>query len=180
MEQGLPVGRFGRRIAAFAPQLEDTITPDTISPVAPRSLDPATLATALAKVALDQKAFDVVILDMSSLVDYTDVFVLCTGRNRRHVAALAEAIRLAAKRDLAAPSLGTEGLPSARWVLVDFGSVVVHLFDEPLRAFYNLDGLWSDAPRLPVPEPPPAVDDADPETGESSEAELDGPDPRLA
>jgi ribosome-associated protein len=95
---------------------------------------------------------DIAILDMKDLVDYTDVFVLITGRNRRHVAALAEDLRTYAKAELGLRCEGIEGHTASRWVLVDFGSVVVHIFDEPLRAFYNLDGLWSDAPRLPVPE----------------------------
>lgn len=153
--------------------MEDTITSEPVAP-GPVSAGPVSTAAALAKVALDNKASDVAILDMGALVDYTDVFVLCTGRNRRHVAALAEAIRLAAKKELDLQCLGTEGLPSARWVLVDFGSVVVHLFDEPLRAFYNLDGLWSDAPRLPVPEASPDGPDGDPDT---SDAELEPPLP---
>lgn len=98
------------------------------------------------------------ILDMRGLVDYCDVFVLLTARNRRHVAALAEELRMHAKRELGLIPVGIEGLPAARWVLVDFGSVVVHLFDQPLRAFYNLDGLWMDAPRLPTPDTDPSAD----------------------
>lgn len=113
--------------------------------------DPVETATALCRVALAAKADDAAILDMRGLVDYCDVFVLLTARNRRHVAALAEELRLHAKRELGLQPVGIEGLPAARWVLVDFGSVVVHLFDQPLRGFYNLDGLWTDAPRLPVP-----------------------------
>lgn len=100
---------------------------------------------------------------MRKLVDYCDLFVICTARNRRHVQAVAEELRRLAKKDLDLPCVGIEGLTAARWVLVDFGAVVVHIFDEPLRAFYNLDGLWSDAPRLPVPEEPAEADDA---TGE--------------
>jgi ribosome-associated protein len=140
------------------------------------AIEPETIATALAKVGLDRKAFDVAILDMRNLVDYTDVFVLLTARNRRHVAAVAEEIRQHAKKQLQLPCLGVEGLTASRWVLLDFGTVVVHLFDEPLRAFYNLDGLWSDAPRLPVPESsgdePTAEDEA--EDGETGEIELSG------
>jgi ribosome-associated protein len=119
--------------------------------------DPIEMATLLSKVALDAKAEDPLLLDMRGLVDYCDVFVLLTARNRRHVAALAEELRMYAKRELGLQPVGIEGLPAARWVLVDFGSVVVHVFDQPLRAFYNLDGLWMDAPRLPVPEDAPAA-----------------------
>lgn len=115
-------------------------------------IEPEIIANALARVALDKKGSDVAILDMRRLVDYTDIFLVITARNRRHVAALAEEIRTHAKHELGLVCEGIEGLPAARWVLVDLGSVVVHLFDEPLRGFYNLDGLWSDAPRLPIPE----------------------------
>lgn len=110
------------------------------------------LATELAKAALDKKAQDLVILDMRSLVSYTDAFVLCTASNPRQVRAIADHVREVAKRDLALLPEGVEGLESGRWVLVDFGDVVVHVFDGPLRGFYNLDGLWTDAPRLPSPE----------------------------
>lgn len=114
------------------------------------------------ELALEKKGMDVAVLDMKDLVDYTDVFVLITGRNRRHVAALAEDLRTYAKHELGLKCEGIEGQAAARWVLVDFGSVVVHIFDEPLRAFYNLDGLWSDAPRLPVPEHGDGIVDAPP------------------
>lgn len=138
--------------------MEDTIEPEAIS-------------AALAKIALDRKAFDVAILDMSTLVDYTDIFLLCSARNRRHVAALSEEIRSFAKKDLEIQCLGTEGLPAARWVLVDFGSVVVHIFDEPLRAFYNLDGLWGDAPKLASPEPTSSDPGSEPDDPDTAEVE---------
>lgn len=104
---------------------------------------------------MDKKAFDVVILDMRELVAYTDVFVLCSARNRRQVQAIAEELRKVGKEQFGVLPQATEGLAAARWVCVDFGSVVVHVFDEPLRGFYDLDGLWRDAPRLPVPEDKP-------------------------
>lgn len=118
------------------------------------SLDPSAVLVAqkLATLAIERKAADAALLDMHELVDYCDIFVLLTARNRRHVAAIAEDLRLLAKRELGLRCVGIEGLPAARWVLVDFGSIVVHIFDEPLRGFYDLDGLWSDAPRLPLAE----------------------------
>jgi len=108
-------------------------------------------ATVLTKAALEKKALDLVILDMQNLVSYTDVFVLCTATNPRQVKAIADYVREVAKKDHGRLAEGVEGLESGRWVLVDFGDVVVHIFDGPLRGFYNLDGLWADAPRLPVP-----------------------------
>ncbi len=116
------------------------------------AISPQEIALALATAALDKKALDLAILDMRGLIDYADVFVICSGSNRRQVQAIAEAVRLAGKRDLGLAPAGIEGLQAARWVLVDFGDVVVHVFDAPLRGFYDLDGLWSDAPRLPLPE----------------------------
>jgi len=88
---------------------------------------------------------------MRELIDYADVFILCSAGNRRQVQAIAHAVRSMAKNDLKILPNGVEGVEAARWVLVDFGEVVVHIFDEPLRGFYNLDGLWNDAPRLEVP-----------------------------
>ena len=115
-------------------------------------IEPEDVATALAKAALEKKAFDLCILDMRGLVDYCDIFVLCSARNRRQVQAIAEFVRQHGKRELRLKPQATEGLEAARWVLVDFGDVVLHVFDEPMRGFYNLDGLWADAPRLEAPE----------------------------
>lgn len=115
-------------------------------------IEPQVIAEALTAAASDVKAADLAILDLRGLVDYTDIFVLCTARNPRHVQAIAEEVRRVAKHDLSIPCAGVEGLPGARWVLVDFESVVVHVFDQPMRGFYNLDGLWAEAPRMPLPE----------------------------
>jgi ribosome-associated protein len=101
----------------------------------------------------------VAILDLRALIDYADVFVICTAGNRRQVQAIADEVRRVARETHGVRHQGIEGLEAARWVLVDFGSVIVHVFDEPLRAFYNLDGLWADAPRLPVPEVAPREED---------------------
>ena len=119
-------------------------------------IEPEALANALAKAALEKKARDVVILDLRELIDYSDVIVICTGNNRRQVQAIADEVRRVAKA-AAVTAIGVEGLEGARWVLVDYGSVVVHIFDEPVRPFYNLEGMWADAPRLPTPDAPAEV-----------------------
>ena len=78
--------------------------------------------------------------------------MICSAGNRRQVQAIAEAVRQAARHDHGIKNIKVEGLEAARWVLVDVGDVVVHIFDAPLRGFYDLDGLWADAPRLELPE----------------------------
>jgi ribosome-associated protein len=110
----------------------------------------SSLALLVAKAALDKKALAVEILDVIGKVDYADFLVLMTGRSARHVDALAQAIEAdctkAHKR-----ALSVEGLPAAVWVLLDFGDVVVHVFQEQARGLYDIEGLWLDAKRLPVP-----------------------------
>lgn len=127
-------------------------TARTVSPLGTRRrpITPEDIAQAIAAAALEKKARDVVVLDMRNLVDYTDLFVICSATNRRQVQAIADEARRVAKQDLDLPTVGVEGYEGARWVLVDFGSVVLHVFEEPMRGFYNLDGLWRDAPRLAV------------------------------
>jgi ribosome-associated protein len=108
------------------------------------------LALAVAAAALDKKAMAVEILDVVGKVDYADFLVLMTGGSNRHVDALAQAIEeaCAGKKKRA---LAVEGLPAAAWVLIDFGDVVVHIFQEQARGLYDIEGLWLDAQRLPVP-----------------------------
>ena len=108
------------------------------------------LALVVAGAALEKKAMAVEILDVTGKVDYADFLVLMTGGSNRHVDALAQAIEeacsLKKKRALA-----VEGMPHAAWVLIDFGDVVVHIFQEEARGLYDIEGLWLDARRLPVP-----------------------------
>jgi ribosome silencing factor RsfS/YbeB/iojap len=108
-------------------------------------------ARALAVATLEKKAFDVVLLDMRGLIDFADYFVLCSANNSRQVRAIAESVKLVAKHEHNVHPGGLEGLGSCRWVLVDFSDVVVHVFDGPMRGFYDLDGLWRDAPKLDLP-----------------------------
>jgi ribosome-associated protein len=88
----------------------------------------------------------VVLLDVSGLLVITDVFVIASGTSRRHVLTLADEVeeRL---RHLGRRPLRREGVEHATWLLLDYGDVVVHVFDEPTRRYYDLERLWSDAPR---------------------------------
>jgi len=108
------------------------------------------IALVVATAALEKKAMAVEILDVVGKVDYADFLVLMTGRSNRQVDALAQAVEEAcAKKKKRA--LSVEGLPAAAWVLLDFGDVVVHIFQEEARGLYDIEGLWLDAARLPVP-----------------------------
>jgi ribosome-associated protein len=108
------------------------------------------LAVLVAVEAIEKKAVGLEILDVAGRVDYADFLVLMSGRSDRHVVALAQGIEEALKKKNQRP-LSIEGLPHAAWVLIDYGDVVVHVFQEDRRHLYNLEGLWMDARRIPLP-----------------------------
>jgi len=112
---------------------------------------PIELAHRAARIAQEKKAEDLVLLELEKKVSYCDFFLLCSGRNRRQVRAIAESIATQFKKELGVRALSVEGMETGRWVLLDFGDIVVHVFDEPLRGFYDLEGLWKDAPRREIP-----------------------------
>jgi ribosome-associated protein len=105
-----------------------------------------------AGVLQEHQAEDVRVLRVGPLIDICEWFVLGTGRNKRHLRALAEDVRLALKAD-GALLPGREGIRDENWTLLDFGNVVVHVFSPEARGFYSLDALWSDAEALEVPDP---------------------------
>jgi ribosome-associated protein len=107
-------------------------------------------ATAIAVAAIDKKAVGLEILDVAGKVDYADFLVIMTGRSDRHVQALAQGIEEALRKKAIRP-FAVEGLPHGAWVLMDFGDVVVHVFQDESRQVYDIEGLWLDARRLPVP-----------------------------
>lgn len=107
------------------------------------------IAILVATAALEKKASGLEVIDVAGRVDYADFLVLMSGRSDRHVTALSAAIEEALrKRNKRA--IAVEGLPHANWVLMDFGDVVVHVFQDDARAAYDIDGLWMDARRVPV------------------------------
>lgn len=110
------------------------------------------LALALAGACLETKAQDVTIIDLRGRVDFADYFVLATAGSARQVRAIADAVKQCAKHDYDTPPVGVEGTTGGRWVLADFGDVLVHVFDRDMRGFYDLDGLWRDAPRIDPPD----------------------------
>lgn len=126
----------------------------TSSGASARSQELAQLAT----VAADSKgALDPVALDVTGPLPLTDVFLLLTGRTERNVLAIADEIedRLS---EAGAKPLRREGRSEGRWVLIDFGDLVVHVFHEEDRAYYSLERLWKDCPVVPVSVPAPVRD----------------------
>jgi len=113
----------------------------------------------IAAIAADAKAGeDLVALDVSEPLPLVDVFLLVTGRNERNVAAIADEIE---EKLLEAghKRLRREGRQESRWVLLDFGDLVVHVFHEQERVYYGLERLWKDCPVLPIDVPSPAAAD---------------------
>jgi len=108
-------------------------------------------ALALAEATNQKKGFNVRILDLRGTASFTDFFVIATGASDRHVRTLAEATLEAAQRYGERP-LGIEGEKTARWLLIDLGDVLVHLFQREARAFYGLERLWGDAAPLELPQ----------------------------
>jgi ribosome-associated protein len=123
-------------------------------PRAPRADLGAVRALALTAIdaALDKKALAPVLIDVSAMASYTDFIGIVSGRSDRQVDAIAESIRMAMK-DRGRVVLGQEGTGSGRWTLLDFGSVVIHVFYHPVREFYDLESLWIEAPRVPLDVP---------------------------
>jgi ribosome-associated protein len=102
------------------------------------------------KAVLGKKALNVVALDVSELTSFADVFIICSGRSNRQVSAIAEFIQSDLKKQKIRP-LSVEGTKDGHWVLMDYGHVVIHVFYEPVREFYDLEGLWVDAARIVTP-----------------------------
>jgi ribosome-associated protein len=108
--------------------------------------DPAEKCHRIALAALDKKAEDVVALDVRGLVSFADGFVIATGNSDRHVRSIVTGIEEALRASGEKP-IGIEGQEDGRWVLMDYGDVVVHVFQRDVRAHYDLERLWADAPR---------------------------------
>lgn len=113
----------------------------------PRAAIAADHALLCARVAADNKARDICVLDMRGITPLYDYFVLATGVSRRQIHTLAEEID-AAMRSEGEVREGIEGYQASKWVVQDYGDIVVHLFDPESRAYYRLEDLWADAARL--------------------------------
>ena len=106
----------------------------------------------LTRFALEKKARDLVVLEVRELTSIADYFIICSGSSDRQVQSIAQGI----EENLSEAGhslLSVEGTNRGHWVLMDFSDVIVHIFYEPVREFYDLDGLWGHAPRVELPEP---------------------------
>lgn len=102
--------------------------------------------------ALDKKAYDLELLEVGKLTSVADYFLICTGRSDTQVQAIAKHLEESLSVRGMKPA-AIEGYPRGQWVLMDYGDVVVHIFYQPIRDFYDLEGLWMKAPRVELPEP---------------------------
>jgi ribosome-associated protein len=114
-----------------------------------RQLSPEEMVAAIADLAADRKALDIVQLDLRGMIGYADYFVICTGRTDRQTRAIHDAIHEGMKAHGILPRR-VEGVTEARWILMDYLDVVVHLFTPDTREYYRLEQLWGEAPSLAV------------------------------
>ena len=104
-----------------------------------------------AALAADKKAENLVAIDLRGISSFTDFFVICSGTSEPHLKAIAGEIETRLKVDDKVAPAAVDGYPLSQWIVIDYSDVVVHIFHEQKRAFYSLEDLWSDAPRLALP-----------------------------
>jgi ribosome-associated protein len=114
----------------------------TAPPAADRP--PLELARRIVELAEDKKAADIILLDLAGLTTMADYFIICSGGSERQLDAIANGI-IGSLRDEKMKPIGREGTPESHWVLIDFGSVIVHIFTPPERDYYGLEKHWSKA-----------------------------------
>ena len=110
------------------------------------------LAQRCAALALDKQALNVVALDLRGISTFTDFFVICSGASEPQLRAISSGITDGIQEENNIKPNAVDGYPTSQWLVVDYGSVVVHVFHQVKREIYSLEDLWSDAPRLQLPE----------------------------
>jgi len=129
---------------------EKTVTENEMTVQSVSNEDGLRKALLCAQAAIDKKAENLKILDLSEMSGFTDYFVITSGMSDRQVQAIADAVADVMEVN-GSELLSAEGLQDGRWVLMDFGDVVVHVFLDALREYYDLENLWKDAPQVQVP-----------------------------
>ena len=113
-------------------------------------MTPEQLADAIGQLAADRKGLDIIQLDLRGIIGYTDYFVICTGRTDRQTKAIHDAIHQGLKDEHGVLPRRVEGVTQARWILMDYLDVVVHVFTPETREYYRLEQLWGEAPAMPL------------------------------
>ena len=121
------------------------------APDVPQADRARALAMMAARVAEETRGTDVRVLDLRGLTEVVDYFVVATGSSRRQMHAMADEIEKTVKKDLHDRKRGGEGYEEGRWIVLDYGDVMVHLFDAEARGYWDLEHLWSDAKRVALP-----------------------------
>lgn len=119
--------------------------------------------------AQGKKAMDIVVMDLRGMTAITDYFIICSGRSSRQVMAIAEHIQKELRNNRIRP-LGVEGQSSGHWILLDYDHVVIHVFYDPVRKFYNLEGLWADVPKIQIAGPEMEMNETDEEEEDTDDA----------
>lgn len=109
-------------------------------------------ALLLSRFALEKKAYDLILMEVRDFTSIADYFIICSGRSDRQAQSIAQGIEENLGTMGVSP-LSIEGTSRGQWILMDFSDVIVHIFYQPLREFYDLEGLWAHAPRVELPEP---------------------------
>lgn len=119
------------------------MTPDSV-------VTPAQELDIYVQAVLERKAEDILVLNMRKLTSFADAFLICSGRSNRQVTAIADSVEKTLKKQ-GIRLLSVEGKTEGHWVLMDYGHVIIHIFYETVREFYDLEGLWRDAERVITP-----------------------------
>src|SRR6476619_4297236 len=143
--------KIGPRFARVAKMEVEVTIAEVTTTTESRQARSKQLALAAARTAEDNRGEDVAVLDMRGMTTEFDYFVLATGNSRRQLHAISEEIDRVLESELGDRRMGIEGYNESRWILLDYGTVVVQLFDAETRAYYALEDLWGHAERLPLP-----------------------------
>ena len=110
------------------------------------------LALAAARTAAENRGAELTVLDMTNNAAWVDYFVIATGTSRRQLHDMSEEIDRKLEEGLGDKRMNIDGYDESRWIVLDYGTVVIHLFDADTRLFYSLENLWADAPRIDLTE----------------------------
>jgi ribosome-associated protein len=111
-------------------------------------IDSEILAKLCGELASNKKAEEIVVLDLRGISTFTDFFVICSGTSEPHLKAIAGEVETKLKQDHSIRATAIDGFPASQWIVLDYLQVIVHVFHQAKRAFYSLEDLWSDAPRV--------------------------------